>query len=177
MGSVELGATVTDRPGRYLGRGFTVRLPRDPDPDHAGQPDSLFEPAPVRMFPSPAARMGHGWAVIRASVFFDGRPAGGSLLRATRRPGGELLASGLTDDRGEAVVAVPGIPAISSEEEDGPVLVTEVEVDVTAYFDPDGSGVPDPDRLEADHEDLPSSSEAATLASGRTVGLSLSIEV
>ena len=76
------------------------------------------------------------------------------------RGGGEaeirrhVLKTGIADARGEALVAVVGLPARAANGEGGALLSSDVDVDVTAFFDPDILGkakdfVPDPDELMA----------------------------
>jgi hypothetical protein len=109
--------------------------------------------------------------VIRASVLEGEEPLGGALLRVHRRGGdGELLGSGMTDARGEALVAVAGIPVTTWREDAGDVLSTEVEATVRVLWE-QGAGLPDPDRLtEGDHAVR---TAEVTLASGREVTLRL----
>ena len=187
LGGLRAELTVRDPGGRYLPRRLALRVPRDPDPAHADQEDSLFRPVDVLLYPAPAASVAPGWAVVRATVVRagSGEPLGGALLRVVRKADGEVLARALTDwrdpVRGEALVAVPGIPITTwgDGEPEEPVLVNEVpvtlEVFVDSLFDPAAGPVPDPDRMDLLRGGLPSAFEDLRLASGRTEKKTLTV--
>jgi hypothetical protein len=168
LASVAVELTVTDRAERrYLPRRSTVRFPLDPDRKSA---DSLFHAVDVALFPSPAARTSPGWAVIRASVVDEatGEPVAGALLLA-RPPGdaGETaLGRGLSDDRGEALLAVAGIPITTWGDGTGPVLATHVEATLEVAADRTALAPPDPDDIEARLDDLRVHSRDISLGSG-----------
>lgn len=173
-GSVAIEVTVADPAGRFLTRRATVRLPRDPSPAAVTQPDSLFALVDVAMYPAPAARTAAGWAVIRATVTGTSggsppRPLAGALIRVVRASDAARLAAGLSDARGEALVAVPGIPITTWDAGPGPVLATETDVTLETIFDPAAPAIPDPDDLEARRATLPSSAVPAKLAAGREI--------
>ena len=88
-----------------------------------------------------------------------------------------MLARGLSDVRGEAVVAVLGIPVTTWEVAAGPVMGTEIDVQVEVVIDPAGVAVPDPDHLEANRATLPNSQTILKLASGRTVVRKLTVAI
>jgi hypothetical protein len=189
VGSVRVELAVSDPEGRYLPRRLALDLPRDPDPEHAEQEGSLFRPVDALLYPAPAAAVAPGWAVVRATVVRagSGEPLAGVLLRVVRKPDGEVLARALSEwrgrVRGEALVAVPGVPITTwgEGEPDEPVLVNEVPVSLEAYFDPDfdpaAGQAPDPDRLEIVRAGLPSAKADLKLASGRTEKTTLTVAV
>jgi len=164
--SVPIELTVRDPRFEYMPRRSTIRLPRDPDPANAHQGDSLFRPAEVSLFPSPAASVAPGWAVIRATVKEKGtnRLLPWSLLRVMSNGGiPRRLALGIADNRGEALVVVPGIPITTFGETEGPVVAKEIDATLEVVFDakvkkidgpsqagddPNKGYVPDPDQLE-----------------------------
>ena len=103
------------------------------------------------MFRSPAAAVSSAWAVVRVSVTAQGtgRGLGGVLVRVLRGAGPPtLMASGMSDHRGEALVAVPGVP-VTTFGTGASVLATEISVSLQAIVDPAGREPPDPDDLEA----------------------------
>lgn len=168
--------TISD-PGRaYLPRRFSVTLPRDIDPQHADQDDSIFRPIDVDLFPSAVAQTASGWAVIRATVIKAGsnppEPLPHALLRVVGPRNGveSVLGLGLADQRGEALVAVPGVAATNWDAaEDGPVIRAEISVTIEALYDKDAGDIPNPDRLNTLWETAPTGSASAKLASGREV--------
>ncbi|HEX6042351.1 hypothetical protein [Longimicrobium sp.] len=165
LGSVALGVRVADPAGRYLPRVVSLALPRNPDPLKADKPDSLFQPVEVDLFPSPAAAVSPNWAVLRVSALGADGPLAGALLRVVRKASPTtVLGQGMTDARGEGLIAVAGIPVTTWEEEQGSVLATEVEARVDLFWQA-GAGPPDPDALGK----LKKATKTATvkLASGR----------
>jgi hypothetical protein len=179
IGSVSVALTVSDPQGEYMDRRCTLALPRDPNPGHASRANSLFLPVDFGLYPTPAAAISPGWATIRASVTKSGdnSPLSGALVLVTRTSDSVLLANGLSDSRGEALVAVAGIPVITFDSGSGPVIAKATDVSVQAVFDPGGGDVPDPDALEANRAHLPSGVANASLTSGGVLVVNLSIAV
>lgn len=177
IGSVRMTCRVDDPGGMYLARRFTLALPRDPDPAHSGRPDSLFTAAAVPLYPSPSAGALPGWAVIRASArrAGAGRPLAGAWIRVVRAADDAFLAGGMTDARGEAFVAVPGIPVTTWGDGSGAVLTREVESRIELVFDPLAADVPDPDELEAGCDGWRAGTADARLASGRTIAVAFDL--
>lgn len=187
LGSVTVTLTVRDPAGSYLARRAVLRLPRDPTPD-AGA--SLFEPFEVPLYPAPAAAVFPSWALVRASVAAasGGAPIAGALLRVVLASATEPAGRGLSDGRGEALVAVPGIPVTTWSNDDGggrgrrrpdesPVMVSEVPASVEAVADPAADAPPDPDDLETRRASLPSTTSSLALAPGRTLAVELAVEL
>ena len=149
-GSVRAALTVRDPAGRWLARRAVVRLPRDADPSHAADAASLFRAVDVPLFPSPSAAVQPGWAVVRASVRgADGRPLAGALVRMRRRDADARIGWGMSDRRGEALVAAHGLPTADFGDDEGPVLVRDVAVTLDVVWDAEAGPEPDPDDLEA----------------------------
>lgn len=184
-GSVELTATLQDPAGVYLPRTATLALPRDPLPANAAQAGSLFQPMQIAMFPASVATLGANWSVLRVSVreTVSGDALGGALLLVTS--GADTLGRGMTDWRGEALVAVPGVPVTTWSEEPDAVVVSEIAAQLEVVFDP-ASGLRtsqpevragrapqalplvNPDALAAQRAALPHASLAVQLAAGRS---------
>jgi hypothetical protein len=176
LGDASVTLSVSDPSGRYLARRVVVALPRDPDPAHADQADSLFRAVEAPLYPSPAGEVAVGAAALRATVRkVGGGGLGGVLLRVVR--GTVVLARGLSDVRGEALVTVPGIPTMTWEGGGDAVLSPETEVTVTAYFDAAATLPPDPDDLERRRASLASASRTVRLASRREDVLLLELTV
>jgi hypothetical protein len=137
-GSLAFTAEVVDPSSTYLPRRFTVDLPRDPSPDLL-PPDgrrpagSLFTPIDVALLPAPAARLPAGCAEVRVLIR---TPAGqgirNALARVVATSGGALLGCGLADERGEVLVAVPGLKhfAPGATEEEVVSVVTEARLEI-----------------------------------------------
>ncbi len=175
---------VKDLKARYLSRWFVLDLPRDPDPENSGQPDSLFRPAIVNMYRAPNARIGSNWSAVRISASYSPPgnlpvvPASGAVVRVVDPAGNDIIAYGLTDKRGEGLVAIPGIPATSfSTGEDGddggnpdsdPVLTVEIPVRIEAAYDPDAPWPVDPDQMKKDWNDLENWEQDIRLSAGKT---------
>jgi hypothetical protein len=105
----------------------------------------------------------------------SGDALSGVLIRVLRTSDSVHLASGLSDPRGEALVAVPGIPVTTWDEGTEAVLTNEIGVILHAVHDPTGGQPPDPDDLEARHMTLLSSRTNVMLASGRELVLTLTV--
>lgn len=190
VGALELPVGISDPTGRYLPRRVTMALPRDPDPANAGEHSSLFRPLVVQMYPAPSASTGANWAVLRVTVTdaASGDRLGGALLRARRN--GDVLARGLTDGRGEGLLALVGVPMVTFGEEEEAVMVEEINVTVEASYDPaTGTRMPaaalragarpptpmvDPEALEA-AQDLPQTALPSAVAARRSQNVSIAV--
>jgi hypothetical protein len=193
IGSAGLLVAVSDPAGRYLEREARVALPRDPDPENRNAVDSLFRPVEVPMYRGPRASVGANWATLRITVSdADGGDALGGALLLVRR-NGDVLGRGLTDGRGEALVAVPGVPMLTFGEGEDAVVVDEINATVEAVYDPAagtrmtagdrtrGARAPrprvDPARLEDQLATLPSGERTITLAARMTRSLTLTLDL
>jgi hypothetical protein len=175
VGSATLSFQVSDPDGRWLSRVASLALPRDGDPTHVDQPQSLFTPVDVPLFPAPAAPTQRGWAVVYASVAGtapDSRLAG-ALVRVVRDSDGVRIGAGLSDPRGEALIAVEGIPTTSLGDGAGPVVAKEIVARLQVVWDPAAAAPPDPDALEARQAALLVRQTTARLASGRVLTMTL----
>jgi len=187
LGSETVKLKVSDPSGAFLPRASTVALPRDPDPAHAAQSDSLFQPVELILYPAPRSQAAHGWSVLRVTVRAQGTgaPLPGALIRVLRTSDSKVLARGISDWRepvdGEAMVAVSGVPVTTwgNGTNGDPVLVHEVDADVEVFFDaqfkPEKGEVPDPDELETKRAGLPTTSTTVKLASGRTLAVTMNV--
>lgn len=156
IGSRSLRLSVADPSGTYLPRTVRVPLPRNPESGPLLPPDSLFKAQVVPLYPAPGAAIGANWSLLRISLTAEanGDALGGALLRVRRN--GLVLARGLSDARGEALIAVVGVPVTTFSDDENAVVVSAIEVNLDVAFDPrpdrDSSGLRTP---------------AAALAAGR----------
>jgi len=169
---------ISDPHKRYLPRMLRLRLPRDPDPAHVGNDNSLFTPRDVAMYPAGTASLSHNWSSIRVSVSrADDSPVAGALIRIIDIEDDSVLASGISDERGEALVIVPGVPVtqFAGEEERGgghdddalPVVVNTLPVRLELSV---GAATPwpvDPDLLQQQHVANRRVTMDLTLSTGR----------
>lgn len=184
VGSKRLDLAVVDLSGRFLPRLFSVDLPRDPDPAHRDTPGSLFQPIDVLLYSSPVGRPATGCAVLRLRVTKKGSTEGLPWTRVhvvRDDPGRKVLARGLCDDRGEALIPVPGIPVTSwnGDAGDGKVIVTETAVEIVARFKAVASLFPNPDDLDDDFDSSvpPDEDPKEKLASGRELLKKIEIQI
>jgi hypothetical protein len=174
-----LQVAVSDASGRYLARRAAVALPRDPDPARAQSADSLFRPVEIALYPAPSAPLAANWSVVRASVSRAGSatPLAGALIRVLREGSPAALARAMSDARGEALVAVRGVPMTIWEAGPGAVVATEISASLELVFDPAAQQPPDPDDIERRRDTLLRSTTPVMLAAGRSLALSLSVAV
>jgi hypothetical protein len=188
-GAFDLDITVHDASGGYLPRRRTIRLPRDPaleladddppelpsdlDPDQEDTPGSLFHPIDVLLFPAPGMQVSPGWAAVRATIVGSSPTTrlAGALVRVVREDEDDTthLGNGLSDERGEALVAVTGIPATSFNGDDGPVMSPGADVTLEIVFDPNAATPPDPFDLERRRASLLVRTRSLRLVPGRVL--------
>jgi hypothetical protein len=149
--SVAIELKVRDPRRRYLPRRARIRLPLNPATKRPDQGRWLFDPVEVRIFPSPVAAVVPGWAIVRATVREEGKTdrLPWSLIRVLRDGNPKPVALGLADGRGEALVAVPGLPLQTADTGPGSVLTSEIPVSLEVIFDTSLQKVRDPEDLEA----------------------------
>ena len=190
--SQSLQLSVSDPAGDYLPVAAQIRLPRNSDPAQADAADSLFQPAVVALYPSASAPVGANWAVLRVTLTesVSGDALGGALLRV--QSNGNVIARGLTDWRGEALVPVVGVPVTTFSDDANAVVITEISVTLHAAFDAQtGSRTPaaavraghapaalpvvDPAALDSAFNTLPRAQLALNIAARRSQSVLLSL--
>jgi hypothetical protein len=187
VASARIEMTVEDPEGEYLPQRVAIDLPRNldrktpEDRDRADASDSVFRAIETPLYPAPAARVAPSWALVRATVLRQGttETLAGALIRVLDRNNNAVMARGLSDGRGEALVAVPGIQVTNWNQAPGPGPVTthQVAVTIETIFDPAARGFPNPRDLEDRRAQLRTSSQNAQLASGQTLVTTLFVEL
>lgn len=190
-GSLALTVSIVDPAGQYLPRLARIALPRDPG---ATGEDSLFAARSIALHPAPGARLGINWCALRVSLAHpaSGDALGGALLRVVA--GDAVLARGLSDWRGEALVPVAGIPVTTWSEDEETVVVSHVAATLEAIFDPEAgtrtsitrvrAGRPpprlpqvDPDAIESRRASLPRAQQDVRLAARAALNLNLGLDL
>lgn len=149
QGSVACTIDIRPADGGLAPRRAVVPLPRDPDPDHKGEDDSLFAPVTIALLPSPRCAVPATSAAVRVTVRkrTDGRRVANALVRVAS-DNGQFAAQSVTDAAGEALVIVPDFPM--SFTGGGGSVVDGLPGKVTAIADPATAGlVDDADVLAA----------------------------
>lgn len=181
VGSITVNIQVTDPLKKYLPRMAHLTLPRNANPEESENPDSLFQPIDIALYPSPNAPLRPNWSTVRARVVRVGSgdsriPVAGSLLRIIKTSNNEVFASGISDERGEALIIIPGVPITDFAEGDGdgdtddaqpddaqpddaspvagnpdPPMIKELPVKLEVSFNPAVGWPVNPDELEKNH--------------------------
>lgn len=183
LGANSYDFAIHDPQGRYLPRLVSVSLPRDPDPNHTGNSNSLFTPLEVTLYPASTAPLSANWSSVRVSLSQgpdpqSATPLVAALLRIVDPAESRILASGLSDQRGEALVIVPGVPVTKFADEgdahdhghhndSSPVVVNTLPVRLELSWQAGTPWPPDPAELEANHAARLKTTRDLVLRSGR----------
>ena len=190
-GSLPFSVVVSDPIHNYLPRSIQIDLPRDPNPANAIDEASLFNPVSVQLYAAPNAKLMANWSTVRASILREDSesgllPVAGALLRVIRNSDDEILSSGMSDERGEALVIVPGVPITQfADEEDedrpgrprdpAPVVISEIPVRVEVSIAANTGWPTNPDLLELNHAANLVVTESLALRTGRMEKLTIQL--
>jgi hypothetical protein len=140
---------------RYLPRKATIKVPRKLAP--MGDPSSVMVLQDVVMYPSPTATTLPNWALVRASVTKNNTNEGlpWAVVRITRNTDQTVLATGIANEHGDALLAVPRLGISVNQNGGGAVTEPTFDVTITALWDPGNQGKPasfvaDPDVILLD---------------------------
>jgi hypothetical protein len=167
---------------RYLPRRAQLKMPRKLAA--MSDPDSVMLAQDVVLYSAPAAPVLPNWAVLRIAVRKAGTDAGlpWAVLRVTRDSDGSVLATGMSDVRGEALLAVPGLGQSANQNGGGAVVATVIDTTVTAFFDPQNLNqpkdwLPDPDVVLQNlaNPALKKATQAAKIGRGTMSSLTIPI--
>lgn len=195
--SLSFSVEVLDPLAEYLPRLIQVDLPRDADPDNASDASSLFKPVNVELYAAPNARIMANWSTVRVSIHRDDPdlglvPVAGGLLRVVRESDDEILSSGMSDQRGEALVIVPGVPVTQFADEEAditenpgrggnphtevsPVVISEIPARLELSLSSTQPWPTNPDLLELNHTTNLVATENLTLRTGRMEKVAIQI--
>ncbi len=153
--SLSFTGQVADPSGVYLPRVFTIKLPRDESPallppDNHRPANSLFTPQDVVLLPAPAAPMSAGFAQVRLSIAdTHGVPLPNVLARVVATADNTVLGRGMSDPRGEALVAVPFLKLFAPGGTPDEVVTRETEARLELLFPPANQPIVDWTVLDA----------------------------
>ena len=189
--SLSFNVEVKDPLGQYLPRMLEVALPRDADPANANDQASLFQAIDVELYAAPNADIMANWSTVRVSIQRadpeSGQvPVAGGLLRVIRTSDDAVLSSGLSDERGEALVVVPGVPITQFADDLGegdafdpevvtPVVISEIPARLELSLAPEPAWPANPDLLELNHVANIVATENLTLRTGRMEKVSIQL--
>jgi hypothetical protein len=167
----------------YLPRRAQVAMPRTVKLDG---PNSVMVPQDIPVYMAPSATLLPNWAVVRVAVKKAGTITDERLpwtvLRITRDSDAALLATGMSDKRGEAVLAVAGLGQSANQNGGGAVVATTVDATVTGLFDPSNlqqpkDWLPDPDTVLHNLGDTTLKKNTKTVKIGRGTLSVLTMEI
>ncbi len=154
IGSRDVVIGITPSGSLYASRSFTLKLPRETNPNGRGQPQSIFSALPVTLLPGPAFAAAGSNFIVRAQVTrqSDGAAVENALLRGVSDDG-KFAAMAVTDYRGEAALVFAEIPASFA----GAGANVEQSIDGKVIVDTDPATV----RFHKE-EDIPAAALAAS---------------
>jgi hypothetical protein len=149
------------------------------------QTSSGMVPQDVFLYPTPAAPVSPNWALIRVSVFSTANPPAPLPWAVIQVSGvGNPPPTGVTNQGGEALIAIPGIGLKLSSSTTGSVTETTTPATITAWFDPSvltrpAGWVANPDDIltNLSSAQWKSASQSVQLGPGQTVYANLRISL
>ncbi|MGA7235763.1 MAG: hypothetical protein WBY44_08790 [Bryobacteraceae bacterium] len=191
--------TIEDPALRYLSRRATISAPQPlpvvpPPVGSAPTTTAPAGPAPLApvttpqtivLYPTPAAPLAPNWAVVRVAIVSNATPPAPLPWAVIQVLGaGSPSPAGLTNQNGEALLAVQGLGLSLSSNTTGAVTETTTTATVTAWFDPSSLNkpkgwIPNPDDilLNLSSSQWKSVSQPVQLSPGQTVFVTLTISL
>jgi hypothetical protein len=168
--------TVQDPRLRYLARRTKVQAPQ--------LITDVFNPQPVALYASPSAVLAPNWATVRVSVTGnDGSRLPWAVVRVLKSDNTPVT-TGMTDSRGEALLAVMGLGVQVSANTSGAVTETTIPVTLQAWFDPSvrqqpPRWIPNPDDIlgNLSNPSLKTATHTDVLGAGHVLLASIKISV
>ena len=168
--------TVEDPSLRYLDRRAKVQAPQSIA--------TLTTPQKVFLYPSPSGEVEPNWAIVRATV--TGTSGSGlpwaivQIIKSDKT----VIATGMTDARGEALLAVAGLGLQVSADAAGTVTEITIAVAIQAWFDPStlqqpAGWIPNPDDIlnNLPNPALKTGTFAGALGPGQILFASITVSV
>jgi hypothetical protein len=174
--STPFEVTIRDPRLRYLPRRKQVQVP---------QALPIAAPQDVTLYPAPSAAVQPNWAVVHASIVNKANPDTGLAWAALQIiSAGKVLATGVADARGEALLAVAGLGLQVSSSGGGAVTETTIAATAQAWYDPAVAGrplnwIPNPDDIlqNLSATSWKTGSEPVQLGPGLTKSLTIKISL
>jgi hypothetical protein len=178
--SLDFTAAVTDPTGRYLPRRFDLKLPRVAQPPRLpnGQrpASSLFDPVPIALLPGPLAPVAAGWAQVRVTArTAEDKPLKHLYLRVVATADDAVLGRGMTDERGEGLVIVPGLKLFAPGNTPAEVTTSETDVRLEAILPGEVAAAVDWTALEAEDAEA-ANTKPLKLKAGKTYACNFPFE-
>jgi hypothetical protein len=136
--------TVRDPGFRYLPRRAAVQAPQSLA--------TLGTPQRILLYPTPAGDVEPNWALVRATVTGSGGAGLKWAVLQAIRSDNSIAATGMTDARGEGLLALSGLGVQVSSSDSGSVTESTIPITIRAWFDPavlqqTADWVPNPDDI------------------------------
>jgi|SRR5271157_335449 len=128
---------IQDPSFRYLPRRSKIQVPQPLAAPVTPPQTANYGPQQVTLYPGPAAPVAPNWGVVRASVTSNASPPvplPWAVLQVLK--GTTVMATGLSDPNGEALLAIAGLSLQVSSSAGGPVTEVTVAATVNVWFDP-----------------------------------------
>jgi len=168
--------SVSDPSLTYLARRAQIQAPQSLT--------GVFTPQQVKLYPGPGSTPEANWAVVRASVTSS---AGAGLPWAIVQvllTANTVAATGMTDARGEALLAVMGMGIQVSSKATDPVTDSTTPVTVQAWFDPSvlaqpAGWIPNPDDILSNlsNPSLKTGTQTGALGARQTLFAAVTVSV
>ena len=177
--------TTTAQPTTTVAGATTTPSPTTTSQAAMPQPLPGMVPQDVYVYPTPAAPIAPNWAVIRASVLSNASPPAPLPWAVIQVSGvGNPPPTGVTNQGGETLLAVPGLGLKLSSASTGSVTETTTPATVTAWFDPSVLSQPvgwvsNPDDIlvSLSSGQWKRASQSVQLGPGQTVYVNLTISL
>ncbi|SMF27524.1 hypothetical protein SAMN02745866_01751 [Alteromonadaceae bacterium Bs31] len=179
VGSMELTLSCQDPKRKYLERTLSLSLPRDANPANSDNADSLFNPLVVELYRDVHAKTLVNWSLVRVVATDSGEPVVGAFIQVVRLSDDQLIGRSISNQQGEALVIIPGIPITEfsegddeededdSEEEEA-VVIQDINVRVELSLADPPQWPVNPDVLQSNHAANIEQTINTSLRTGRT---------